>query len=346
MSTVSALEYRTDFGGGSLHASRNFNQLRHTYDSIGGNRTNLAWNLTLRQAMKKLPKQGSSSMPTLFTMERSEARTREPLIAEHADGAYYAATDDSVGRYQNMGENSHMLRGLTRVSSGGAHSIDWQLNLRDDTNKSWNRNFGRQHQSFDMMTENKEIEKNAPNELKQEHKTVGEHRCRHRIDPRMSIVRRPDRQAGAVCLSTSREENYRTRRWAGCEGTQVGQWRHLIEDRRFGHKSRSQLQHETTLREQPGETKGSRICDNRSDGCLVEMMGNKSWIGSKSLDPFASQPPEGEPKLHHLSKTRLLPERNEDKRQLRMSKHPRKDDGIPETHQEKPPLPSFAPVQP
>merc|ERR1712054_410329 len=110
------------------------------------------------------------------------------------------------------------------------------------------------------------------------------------------------------------------RRNPGCEGTHVGQWEHLINDQRYGRKARRQLAHETTLRTHEGDTNGARIEDTRSDGCLVEMLGKKRFFGGDHHDQMSKRPPVGDPKLYHVSRTRVLPEADEENRERRKTK--------------------------
>lgn len=323
------LEFRKDTLGEGHYASRNHNDFRHTYDAQGGApRAQVDWNLTLRQVGKKrLAKDGgSASLPNL-----SEAREvkRDPLVAEHHDGPY-RGHNDTVGKYQNFAETQHMCRGLVRVSSGGAAEIDFQLNLRSGQHTKvddkwpvepghWRRYFTRPQQSFDMMKDNCSL-------LNEAYKTSG-------ITPQ---DRRIDRRSGALPIEQIRADPMSFRRNAGCEGSQVGLWEHLITDRRHGHKARRQLAHETTMRlGNPKDPSGGKITDNRTDSCIVEMLGKKKWSGGVSHEPLAARPPVGDPKLHHLSRMRILPERDEEDRKRRMTKQPRTDDDIPEGHQAK-----------
>jgi len=315
------MEYHRDVIGERLYASRNYNNLRQTFEAPGTNRGNLDWALTLRQVRKSAPLPTSTSMPNLS--EGSE-RQREPLAPEHQDGPYHGE-GETVGRYQNLGNSAHMLRGSqARLSSGKAHSMDWQLNLRDGLHRSefqgtrWRRHYARPQQSFDMMAENC----NADNTDYQ--------RCE--VTPQ---DRRPDRRSGAISCATNRDDPISFRRFPGCEGTQAGQWSHLIDDRRYGHKARRQIQHETTLREYPKDNNGARIQDSRSDGCLVEMMGKKKWQAASHHEPLAQRLPHGDAKLYHLSNSRLLPEQDETSRALRMNKTVRTDANLPEGHQPK-----------
>lgn len=318
---MSALEYRRDFAGDRLYASRNHGDLSHTISASGANRSQVDWNLTLRQVRKKADTiDRPASLPNLLTAER-EDRRGEPLAPEHADGPYHSNTA-TMGRYQNVGANAHMLKGLTRVSSGNSLTLDWHLNLRDGYHQKpdvqWRRYYGRPQQSFDMIQENCAKDNEA---YQKSHITPQD--------------RRPDRRSGAISAATIRDDPISFRRWSGCEGTNVGQWRHLLEDRRHGHKARRQIQQETTLREDKKDDTGAKISDNRSDGCLVEMLGKKKWVGHVSHNPLAARPPKGDPQLYHLSRLRILPEADEEVRKLRRSKHPRTDANIPDTHQGK-----------
>lgn len=320
-----SLEYRKDISGGKLYASRNSNDLRQTYDTVGANRANLDWNLTLRQGRLKKPSNGSASMPNLSTQARGEARQARNqtghLTSEHEDGPYHAA-NETQEKYQNYAHTDHMTGGgrqggLVRNSSGKSGSIDWQLNLRDGYHQKpdfeWRRYYSRPQQSFDMMKENC----SADNEKYQ----------KSGITPQ---DRRIDRNQSALPIETIRDDPISFKRWPGCEGTQVGQWRHLVDDHRFGHRSRGTVRAQTTLRTADSDNSGSKICDNRSDGCIVEMLGKKKWVNPSSYEPLAARPPEGDPKLHFLSRLRILPEQDEENRVVRMSKQDRTDNHISE----------------
>merc|ERR1740130_2096949 len=179
----------------------------------------------------------------------------------------------------------------------------------------WRRYYSRPQASFDMMRENC----SKDNEAYQRSMTTPQDR-------------KPDPRCGAISIATIRDEPMNFRRNPGCEGTQAGQWEHLIHDRRYGHKARRQLGHETTLRSNPEDPNGARIEDTRSDGCIVEMLGKKKWIGHEAPDFMSAAPPEGDPKLHHLSRKRIQAEEDEDNRTKRMSKQSRSDTNISYAH--------------
>jgi len=321
---MAALEVKKDCIGEKFYASRNYNDLSHTYKCAGSNRTQLDWNMTLRQRRKNFglkpgQENQSRSAPNLHeTVGKANRPSDEDLM--HVDGPYHRTTE-TVGRYQNLASSVHMLQKLGRVSSGAAHTIDWQLNLRDgyhqQPDQHWRRHFTRSQPSFDIMQENC----SPDNE---------EYRNSH-ITPQ---DRRIDRRSGALPTETIRDDPISFKRSPGCEGTQVGQWEHLLQDRRYGHKARRQLGHETTLREhkKDEEIGGSKIEDTRSDGCLVEMLGKKKWTDGTSHDPMSLQPPEGDHKLYHMSRTRILPEPNEENREMRKNKQVRLDANIPYKH--------------
>lgn len=317
MSGMSSMEYRKDCIGEKHYASRNHGSLRHTYQAPGASRATVDWSLQLRQPRSKLKLQGkleatSASMPNLHTGDLRDGQQREPLAAEHPSGAYHDETE-TMGRYQNLGNTGHMLQG-SRRTSGAAHSIDWQLNLRDGLHRAefatkWRRHYARPQQSFDMMKENC-----GPDNAEYQ---------RSHITPQ---DRRIDRRSGALPIETIQDDPISFHRWAGCEGTHVGQWKHLIEDHSRGRKTRRAIQAETTLRGNSQDPNGARITDNRSDGCIIEMLGKKRWTGAQSHEPLATRFPHGDAKLYHLSNLRLLPETDEENRQLRMSKQPRRCD--------------------
>jgi len=321
MSAVGPLEYRKDILGEKFYASRNYNDLNHTYKVPGSNRTQLDWNLTLRQQRKKgsISKDSTAarSAPNLLTSELQSKKTLKGS-QEHPDGQYHATTE-TMGKYQNYSGSVHMLQSLTRVSSGSAHQIDWQLNLRDGYHgkpqDKWRSFHSRPQQSFDMMQENCAASNQA---YQTSHVTPQD--------------RRPDRRNGAISIECIRDEPMSFRRNPGCEGTQVGQWEHLIQDRRYGHKARRQLGHETTLRSNPEDPNGARIEDTRSNGCVVEMLGKKKWTGHTSPDYMSAEPPDGDTKLYHLSRMRIQHEPDEDNRTLRMNKQTRTDAHISYKH--------------
>mmetsp|Transcript_7056 Transcript_7056/g.13277 ORF Transcript_7056/g.13277 Transcript_7056/m.13277 type:complete len:333 (-) Transcript_7056:55-1053(-) len=321
------MEIRTDTLGEKLYASRNHNHLRQTYADPSSNRTIVDWTLTLRQVRKPVKAAGTAaSMPNLHTADIAESRKREPLAPGHPDGPFHCESE-TLEKYQNLSGTCHMtgskFNGLTRVSSGATHSINWQCNLRDGAHikysaSKWKRHYARPQQSFDMLKENC-----SPENVAYQNSQVTPH------------DRRIDRRHAALPHATIRDDPISFKRWAGCEGTSVGAWRHLIEDRSRGYKARRQLQYECTLRENPEDPNGARIMDNRSDGCIMEMSGKKKWLGATSHDHLVAHWPHGDAKLYHLSQTRLLPEADEENRALRMSRHPRTDALIPETREKK-----------
>jgi len=315
------MEWRKDILGETFYASRNFNDLAQTYRCPGSNRTQLDWNVTLRQGRKKgaISKGGSSmsrSAPNLLTSEISERKNEKDV---HMDGAYHS-TSDTLGKYQNFAGTVHMLHNLDRVSSGSAHTIDWQCNLRDGHHQKpadgWKRHFSRSQQSFDMMRENCAA---SNQEYQNSHITPQD--------------RRPDRRVGACPTETIRDDPISFRRNPGCEGTNVASWEHLIVDRRYGHKARKQLAHETTMRTDATDTNGARIEDTRSDGCIVEMLGKKKWFGHVSPDFLSAHPTEGgDHKLFHLSRMRIQAEPDEENRDKRKNKQVRTDANISYKH--------------
>ncbi|CAJ1360010.1 unnamed protein product [Effrenium voratum] len=184
----------------------------HVYQGGAANRTQIDWNLTLRQGRREKKKAKSASAPNLHTAELAENRTkREPLAPEHPDGPYHGETP-TVGRYQNFANVAHMCNGLARVSSGAAHSADWQLNLRGGLHRNefsgkWRRHHAKSHQSFDCLADNC----NKSNEKYQGSQVTPEDR-------------KYDRRYGALSIETIRDDPISFRRWPGCEGTQAQSW--------------------------------------------------------------------------------------------------------------------------
>jgi len=245
---MSAVEYRKDIIGERFYASRNYNSFRHAYEVPGSNRAMLDWNLGLRQVRRRPKDPGAASMPNLLT---ANLRQKELQTEEHSEGPYHGETE-TVGRYQNYANTGHMLRG-PRGTSGTAHAIDWQLNLRDGLHQAefqtrWRRHYARSQPSFDMAMEN-----------------CGRDNAEYQSSLITPQDRRPDRRSGAIPIATIRDDPISFNRLAG-DGAHVGQWRHLIEDRSRGHKTRRAIQAETALRGSTNDAGGQRATDSRSDG--------------------------------------------------------------------------------
>lgn len=238
-------------------------------------------------------------------------RTDAPAASGQPEGPY-GASSESFGRYQNVANCAHMLTKLVRLSSG-PQAVDWQLNLRGGVGRKpedgWRRYFQRPASSFDVRRD----KGGAASETYRSSSVTPEER-------------KPDRHRGAVKVAGLREDPINLQREAGCEGTEVGQWLHLLRDTSSGTKARSQLIFETTLRELPGDDSGTRITDNRTNGCIVEMLGKKKWHDAGSHEPLRLHPAKGgDIKLHHLNFLRPELERDEENRALRMARHPRRD---------------------
>lgn len=325
MAPVCAVEYRKDIIGAKLYASRNHNQLRQTYAAAGSNRTGVDWALTLRQVRKNhnshqtLSQLGASSSPALTDPSPTRVGRPDPLAPEHPDGTYHSTTQ-TVGKYQNFANTGHMLNGLNRASSQQSFGVDWQLNLRDGYHgkkeDQWRRFFTRPQVTFDMMKQNCSKDNEA---YQKSHITPQD--------------RRMDPWTGAISIHTIRDDPIDFHRQRGCEGSNTAQWRHLIEDRRHGHKARRSVEQECTLRFQKDDPNGARIDDTRSEGCIVEMLGKKKWVGHVHRDSMHQRFPKGDPRLYQLSRMRITPEPDEDNRAKRMHKQPRTDVDISQAHQ-------------
>lgn len=180
----------------------------------------------------------------------------------------------------------------------------WHLSLRSkDVHRpanGWRRHFTRGFQTFDHLKE-----RLADKGFREEYEN-GE------TTPRAAMGS-PDRMKGHWGGILGRDDEVNFTRSAGCEGANAGLWLHLLEK----GKNRSQLAHHTTLREAYGDQSGARVNDNRTDGCIVEMMGKKKWCGTgpKSLDL----------KLHHLNFQKVAAEPDEENRKIRVAKTPRRD---------------------
>lgn len=321
---TSTVEYRKDSAGGVYYASRNFNEIQHSFQAPGANKSGVDWFMQLRQNPKKLNLRGSASAPELQTTLRSENRLREPLVPEHADGPYHNERP-TLGYYQNFAHTTHLFQNNGARASGSgssAHCLDWHLNLRnglhvEETKECrWKKHCFKPHQSFDMM--NTYCSRDAY-DYKNSHTTP--------------LNRRYDRSNTALPMMTIRDDKISFKRWEGCEGSNANTWRHLIEDTSRGRKTRGAIKAEVTMRKGRVSDKFHPITDNRSEACLVEMLGKKKWHDVLSADPLGRRPPDGDPKLHYLSNMRAVAEDIPEYREMRKAKHPRADAGFTEEHQ-------------
>ncbi|CAE7918483.1 unnamed protein product [Symbiodinium necroappetens] len=109
---------------------------------------------------------------------------------------------------------------------------------------------------------------------------------------------------------------------------------HTLSELAFSHcEVRRAIRYEVTLREDPEDTNGARIHDTRNEGCLVEMLGKKKWVGHQHYDPLVQRWPHGDAKLYHLSRHRITAEPDEDNRELRKKKQTRTDTHISESRE-------------
>lgn len=231
------------------------------------------------------------------------------------DGPYMSSTR-TCGRYKNVAACADMLGKLARLSSGAAHTIDWQLNLRGSdyhkTDNKWRRYFQRPAQSFDRISENRRDE---------------EYRRKYEASPTTPMDSDIDRRTGAMPVATRRETPGAFDRCPGCEGAQVGQWRHMLLPSARG-TNRDAISTQTTLRDPPLSARkrvpawALPLGDNRSDVCLVEMLGKKKWVGARSPEPLAHAPPAGDPKLFHLNNLKPVAEPDDEARRIRTTPHP------------------------
>eukprot|EP00931_Biecheleriopsis_adriatica_P055643 TRINITY_DN32947_c0_g1_i1.p1 TRINITY_DN32947_c0_g1~~TRINITY_DN32947_c0_g1_i1.p1 ORF type:complete len:316 (+),score=58.22 TRINITY_DN32947_c0_g1_i1:83-1030(+) len=241
-----------------------------------------------------------------------EAKKSRPIASE----GKYGEGSDTFGRYQNVSNAAHMLTHLVRLSSGRTHTVDWQLNLRGGTGRKpeegWRRHFTKPQASFDVAQER--CSKGA----------TGKEAEAYQNQPGTPLDRSFDRNRGAIKTATQRDFPASFQRAPGCEGAQVGMWRHLLAEPQV---TRQTMEYATTLREQKkGEDAGVRINDNRSDTCWVEMMGKKDWESSRSNNPRAWHPAEGgDVRLHHLNYLKAEAVADEDARKQRTTKEPRRD---------------------
>lgn len=181
----------------------------------------------------------------------------------------------------------------------------WHLNLRcKDAHKpanGWRRHFTRPFQTFDHLKSNL-----ADDAFRRAY-------VNSECTPSAGRRWRPDRQKGHWGGILPRDDDANFTRSPGCEGAQAGLWLHLLQARH----ERAQLAHETTLREACGDESGARVNDNRSEGCIVEMLGKKNWRSPSPRTPDL--------RLHHLDFLKAPTEPDEDNRKIRVSKTPRRD---------------------
>jgi hypothetical protein len=240
---------------------------------------------------------------------------------EESQEGPYGQDSETCGRYQNVAGCVHMLSGLVRLSSGNTRTVDWQLGLRGDSGRkpdaAWRRYFTRTQPSFDATREICD-----PNDEE------------FRTSFNTPVDRRADRCRGGIMTATLREFPVAFDRYPGCEGAQAGQWAHLLRDGRYGKQSRAQMSYQTTLRAKtPGDDSGG-ITDQRSDGCIVEMMGKKKWNNSRSWKPMARPPNRGgDVRLHHLSVMKVEPEVDDEVREMRTTKHFVRKARTPQSHE-------------
>jgi len=187
---------------------------------------------------------------------------------------------------------------------GAAHKT-WHLNLRCiDAHKpanGWRRHFTRPFQTFDHLNANL-----ADASFREEYQKL-------EGTPRRGKEWHPDRQKGHWGGILQRDDDANFVRSAGCEGAQAGQWLHLLTARH----ERCQLAHETTLRDSFGDQSGARVTDNRSEGCIVEMLGKKKWCNAS--------PRTADLHLRHLDYLRVSPEVDDANLRSVRSKTPRRD---------------------
>jgi len=309
MSVVSYLEIRPDFAKGKAYASRNDNHLRHCYTKWGTDRSQVDWLLTLRQQRGKAPPlRGSASAPNLH-----EGKTRPHRTKDNEEGVYHSHTQ-TMEKYQNYANTRQMCERILRVSSGDAPTIDWQCNLRDGYHQKpdalWKRYFTGTAVSFDRLNENCV--------------KAGETYRQNYTTP---IDRVPDLEANAIHAESLRKDEILFKRWPGCEGSNAGCWRHMVNDHKHGYKTRGALRWETTLREDPADDYGARIQDSRSEGCLIEMLGKKKWnFANNHHDALSAAVPKGDTRLNYLQYMEPKTEVDEPNKSVRQKKTRRRDE--------------------
>jgi len=313
------MEVNLDIAQGKAYASRNHNDLRHVWQQdYNTERNQVDWLLQLRQTIP--PREKSKyppSVPKVHSPRQKPENTTPPEEGPYrtrwkSKTQLVEPEEQTYEKYQNFAETQHMVKGAAthRVSSGGAPEINWQLNLRNGTHRKpdsrWKRYFQKPHQSFELAPTNFENYKKqniSPAHLKY------------------------DRSMSALPMATIRDMPLKQDRWPGCEGTALNTWEHLVADRTHGHKSRKNIEWETTLREKKGylNNLGSRIQDNRSEGCITEMLGKKKWQFGNAVPNDLALPYKdgGDPKLYHIRP--VIGEPDPASLALRRHKQPRKE---------------------
>jgi len=220
-------------------------------------------------------------------------------------GARQVSTGKAKGRCKTKYDTSEL-------DEQGPHAErpdkSWHLNLRStEVHKpanGWRRHFIRPFQTFDHLKVH--LADKASRETYENSEGT----------PRAANRWRPDRQKGHWGGILARDDDANFTRASGCEGAHAGLWMHLFQARH----ERAQLGFETTLREADGDEHGARVNDNRSDGCIVEMLGKKKW--------YNASPKRVDLKLDHLEFLKATSEPDEDNRKARVAKTPRRDAAI------------------
>jgi len=289
MANSAPLEVKLDIARGKAYASRNYNDLRHLYEKWGVDRSQIDWQLQLRQVRQPSEKfRSPQAEPTLTESRQKPAQTKEPQ-----EGPYEQQT------FGNTATSGHMLRRIgdpvqtNNLRPQNKETVCFQMNLRNSAptetgrfeNKPWRRFHTKGFVSFDRMAENTA----AQNEAYQ----------KNHITPQ---DRRPDRNSSALPIATLREaseyctEGLRTKmRFPGCEGASWTQWRHLVHP----GKVRDMIKWETTLHGYP---------DNRQDASVTDMLGKKKWQFSTAPDRTTMNDPKLEYHKVHPSAGPILPE--------------------------------------
>lgn len=337
MAGVTPLQIHMDHTKTRQYRSKNSNDLRQTWtQDYSTDGCQVDWLFSLRRPEKnEKPGQATlrkskfaASVPSFHDVRQKNYATTD----EHQEGPYQTIykrdpetkemvpapeEEQTNEKYYNYNDTRHILdnRVSMRVSSGNTENVGWTLNLRgglqNKPDKQWKRYFTKPHKSFDMAKETLKSD-----EYRDMNTSV-----------RLAANQKFERNQNALPIETIRDQPIVFYRWPGCEGTALNTWHDLANDKKHGHKSRMNIKWETTLREKEGylENLGSRLTDNRSEGCVTEMLGKKRWH-------FASNPevnPRGcdakfDSKLYHLNNFDFMPEADEETLEKRRHKQPRK----------------------
>jgi len=154
------MQISLDTDGGKAYASRNFNDIRHTWaETWGQTRSNVDFTLVLRQ----LPRHARVPPMREKKFDFNANRVKKEMTNPPEEGPYNASyvqddptqpkvlrRDQSVAKYQNMADTIRMVKSLNC-----SRCVDWQLNLRDSQHQKpdvqFHRYFSRTRPTFEQI---------------------------------------------------------------------------------------------------------------------------------------------------------------------------------------------------